>query len=77
MIAWSWESPATALQPKPDATGRTVAQARDLLERFSYVGQCRGKPRDELFARLGRRDAARGARQQPNADLFLQAVAAR
>jgi hypothetical protein len=56
------------------AAGRPFAQAGDVLERTANVRQRGIKASDELFARVGWRNAARGPRQQPNPDLLFESI---
>ena len=57
---------------EPQRAGRPVAKAVDHVERRLDLGQRRAEPLQQARARLGRRDAARGAVEQPDAEPRLQ-----
>ena len=52
--------------------GRPVAKAVHHVERRLHLGQRRAEPLEQARAGLGRRDAARGAVEQADAELRLQ-----
>ena len=58
---------------QPQVPGRPVARLDRRLQRQVDLGQRRPQPLQQLRALLGRRDAARAARQEPHAEPCLQA----
>ena len=54
--------------------GRRLAQAADRRQRVGDAFEMRADRPQQPIARFGRRDAAGGARQQPQAEPLLQAA---
>jgi hypothetical protein len=54
------------------ATDRLCLQSRERRQRAADVGKRGSQMREQLLAGIRRRHAARGAREQPHADLLLQ-----
>ena len=57
---------------EPQRPGRPVAKGVHHIERRLDLAQRRREPIEQALAGLGRRDAARGAVEQPDAELRLQ-----
>jgi hypothetical protein len=57
---------------EPERARRPVAKAVDHVERRFHLGQGRAEPLEQALSRLGEHDTARGAIEQPDAELRFQ-----